>query len=145
MERDDDIRMACFLALDALRAQFGDDLPYAGALDRGFNFRGTRVPFLNRYQGIFRARHQRGPAALSINTSADSPYRDQATDQGFLYDYRVGSINQHDNRALRAAHQLQVPLVYFVGQRAGRYHTLYPCYISEDFERESGVCSSRPA
>jgi putative restriction endonuclease len=139
VERDDDVRMACFLALDALRAQLGDDLPYPGALDRGFDFRGTRMPFLNRYQGIFRARSQRGPAALSLNTSADSPYTDHATEHGFLYDYRAGPVDQHDNRALQAAHHLQVPVVYFVGQRPGWYHTIYPCYISRDFRDERRV------
>jgi len=34
-------------------------VPYVGGLDRGFAFRGERVPFLNRQQGIFRARVQR--------------------------------------------------------------------------------------
>jgi hypothetical protein len=45
VERDDDVRAACFLALDALRAQFGDDLPYKDALDRGFSFSGHAFRF----------------------------------------------------------------------------------------------------
>ncbi len=52
MERDDDVRAACIAALQVLRAQFGVEIPYVGGLDRGFAFRGSRVPFLNRQKGI---------------------------------------------------------------------------------------------
>ena len=84
MERDDDVRAACFLSLDALRAQFGDDLPYAGALDRGFTARGVpRIPFLSYMKGIYRARAQRGPAALSVLTSYKHPYGDSVILKGF--------------------------------------------------------------
>ena len=44
----------------------------------------------------------------------------------------LGSIDQADNRALRAAHALQVPLVYFVGTRPGRYRPFFPCFITAD-------------
>jgi putative restriction endonuclease len=83
-------------------------------------------------KGIHRAHAQRGPAALSINTSVRSPYDDVETPDGFLYAYRAGSIDQPDNRALRAAFTLAVPIVYFVGTRPGWYRPLYPCYILED-------------
>ena len=46
--------------------------------------------------------------------------------------YRTGSIDQPDNRALRAAHSLDVPLVYFFATRAGRYHPFYPCFVVDD-------------
>jgi hypothetical protein len=85
VNRDEAVRIACFLALDVLRAQFGDDLPYRGGLDRGFAYGGRRVPFINYQKGIYRAAVQRGPATLSINTSSDSPYDDEETDLGFLY------------------------------------------------------------
>jgi hypothetical protein len=64
--RDDDVRSACFAALDVLQAKWGLDVRYA-ALAAGFNFRGRRVPFLNRACGIYRAAV--GPAALSVNSS----------------------------------------------------------------------------
>ncbi|MBA2642538.1 MAG: hypothetical protein H0U82_06410 [Actinobacteria bacterium] len=130
--RDDDLRAVCFRALDALRAQRGDELPYTGALDQGFSWRNRRVPFLSTQKGIFRAAAQVGPAALAVQTSAKSPYRDSETDDGFLYDYRAGSIDQADNRALRAAFDLRVPLVYFVGTRPGSYRPEYPVYVLED-------------
>ncbi len=143
MEPDAELRTACFLALDAIRAQFGDDLPYSGALDRGFSFRGSRVPFLSYQKGIYRARVQRGPAALSINTSSNSPYDDEVTPEGFLYAYREGPVDQADNRALLAAWQLQVPLVYFVGVKPGWYQTVYPAFVVEDHRAERRVLVSR--
>jgi putative restriction endonuclease len=83
-------------------------------------------------KGIHRAAAQRGPAALSIQTSAASPYGDEATDADFLYAYRSGSPDQPDNRALRAAGELGVPIVYFIGTRPGWYRPLYPCYVTGD-------------
>ncbi len=142
MERDEDVRTACFLALDVLRAQFGDEVSYLGGLDRGFAFRGRRVPFLNYQKGIYRAAAQRGPAALSINTSHQSPYEDGPAEDGFLYAYRAGDIDQADNRALRAAYALQTPLVYFVATRPGAYDATYPVYVSEDRPSERRVLLS---
>jgi putative restriction endonuclease len=92
-----------------------------------------RDEMLRRPQkGIFRARVQAGPAALSINTSPRSPSDDEAVPDGFLYAYRAGAVEQPDNRALREAHRLQVPIVYFVATRPGWYRPLYPCYVTED-------------
>jgi putative restriction endonuclease len=130
--RDDDVRSSCFASLDVLCAKFGDDVPYAGGLDAGFPFRGRRVPFLSYMKGIHRAGAQSGPAALSINTSSASPYDDEETPDGVLYAYRAGALDQHDNRALRAAFELAVPVVYFVGTRPGWYKPFYPCYVVAD-------------
>lgn len=139
MERDEDVRPSCFAALDVLCAQHGDELPYAGALERGFAFRGRCVPFLAYQKGIYRAAAQRGPAALSLQTSARSPYEDEATEDGFLYAYRAGSPDHPDNRALRAAFVLQVPIVYFVGTRPGWYRAHYPWFVEEDRLEERRV------
>lgn len=130
--RDDDVRSSCFAALDVLCAKHGPEVPYVGGLDAGFAFRGRRVPFLNYQKGIYRAAAQRGPAALSVNTSYKSPYDDEETPEGFLYAYRAGAIDQPDNRALRAAHALQVPLVYFVGTFPGLYRPEWPVFVAED-------------
>jgi putative restriction endonuclease len=130
--RDDELRAVCFRTLDALRAQHGDELPYRNVLEHGFMWRNVRVPFLSTQKGIFRARVQSGPAALAVQTSADSPYRDTETDDGFLYDYRSGPIDQADNRALRAAFEHNVPLVYYVGIEPGWYRPEYPIYVVDD-------------
>jgi putative restriction endonuclease len=130
--RDEDVRASCWAALEVLSAQFGEDIPYEGGLDRGFSFRGRRVPFLNYQKGIYRAAAQRGPAALSILTSRKSPYDDQLTADGLVYAYRAGPVDQPDNRALRAAYELQVPVVYFLGTRPGRYRPFYPAFVTHD-------------
>jgi putative restriction endonuclease len=130
--QDDDIRASCFAALDVLCAKHGPDLPYVGGLDQGFAFRGKRVPFLNYQKGIYRAAAQRGPAALSVNTSYKSPYDDLETPDGFVYAYRAGPVDQPDNRALRAAFELQTPLVYFVGTRPGWYRPEWPVFVTAD-------------
>jgi putative restriction endonuclease len=130
--RDDDVRSSLFASLDVLCAKHGPDLPYRGGLDAGFAFRGRRVPFLNFQKGIYRSAAQRGPAALSLNTSYRSPYDDEETVDGFVYAYRSGPIDQPDNRALRAAYDLQVPVAYFVGTRPGWYRPEWPVFVTAD-------------
>ena len=131
--RDDDVRSSCFASLDVLCARFGEDIPYPQGLAQGFNFRGRRIPFLSTQKGIYRAAAQSGPAALSIfQTSWKSPYGDAETETGYRYAYRSGSIDQPDNRALRAAFTLAVPLVHFVATRPNYYKPIYPCFVTED-------------
>ncbi len=133
VERDEFLRLACFNALDRLRSRFGDDLPLRGGLDRKFTFDGDQVPFLNRMKGIHRAARQRGPAALSVMTSAKSPYgADEESENGFWYAYRGGEHGDRDNSALRAAVQLQVPVAYFRSFVPGWYTALYPVYLDQD-------------
>ena len=133
MHRDDDVRSSCFASLDVLQARCGSDIPWS-ALAEGFNFRGRRVPFLNRAYGIYRAAGaQRGPAALSINSSfSQKRYQDEDTPEGVRYHYQDGPIDNHFNSWLRAAHVLDVPLVYFIGTRPGHYRPEYPTFIDED-------------
>jgi putative restriction endonuclease len=129
---DDALRTACFASLAVLCAIHGEDVPYRGGLDAGFPFRGGRVPFLSPQKGIFRAAVQEGAAALSINTSASSPYDDEETPDGFFYAYRAGPLDQPDNRALRAAYAQTAPLVYFIATRPGFYKPVYPVYVVGD-------------
>jgi putative restriction endonuclease len=140
--RDEMLRSACFASLDVLCAQFGDDIPYRGGLDRGFPHGGQRIPFLSPQKGIFRAAAQTGPAALSINTSSKSPYGDAEVEDGYLYAYRAGPVEQPDNRALRQAFALQVPLIYFVATRPGWYRPLYPSYVIADDPTQQRVLVS---
>jgi putative restriction endonuclease len=130
--RDEDVRSSCWAALEVLSAQFGEAIPYAGGLDRGFAYRGQRVPFLNRQKGIYRAAAQRGPAALAVQTSAKSPYGDRLSEDGLVYAYRDGPVDQPDNRALRTAYELQVPVFYYFGTRPGWYRPFYPCFVEAD-------------
>lgn len=135
--RDDDVRSACFASLDVLQAKWGPDIPYA-ALAEGFNFRGRRVPFLNKAYGIYRSREaQRGPAALSVNSShKQDRYQDEQTSDGVLYRYQGDDPDNHFNRWLRSAHLLDVPIVYFVGMRPNRYHPIYPTFVERDIPEQ---------
>jgi len=66
-------------------------------------------------------------------TSSRSPYgADEETDGGFWYAYRAGEGGARDNLALRAAVDLQVPLVYFRSFVPGWYSALYPVYVEHD-------------
>jgi putative restriction endonuclease len=129
---DETLRSACFASLDVLCAEYGDEMPYRNGLDRGFPHGGMRVPFLSTQKGIFRARAQAGPAALSIQTSWKSPYDDEPVEDGFLYAYRAGDPDQPDNRALRSAFALRTPLVYFLATRPGWYRPVYPAFVVRD-------------
>ncbi len=108
-------------------------------LRRGFEYDGRRVSFGSFYRGIHRAREQRGPAALALVTAPPkpgkpAPYDDvfDAEDSIVLYHYRAGSPDQADNRALRAAHALQTPLIYFRGISPGQYHPIAPVFVAQD-------------
>jgi putative restriction endonuclease len=129
--RDDDIRASCFAQLAILAAQHGEEIPYRGVLEHGFRFRGRRIPYLNFQKGIYRAAAQSGPAALSIQTSYNSPYADAPTEDGWVYAYRAGLGGRADNSALEAAHALGVPLVYFVATRRGWYEPIFPVFVVE--------------
>lgn len=140
--RDDDVRSSCFAALDVLQAQYGPELPYP-ALAKGFAFRGRDVPFLNRAYGIYRASVQRGGAALSINSAfAQKRYQDEGTEDGVLYRYQDGPIDNHFNTWLRNAHALDVPLVYFIGTRPNWYRPEYPIFIEDDLPEIRSVLVS---
>lgn len=129
---DEELRTSMFLALDVLRAQFGPDVPWV-ELQRGFGFRGRRVPFFNKTIGIYRAKDaQRGPAALTINSAvAQRRYHDESTPEGVLYRYQDGRDDNHYNRWLRSAAALGVPLAYFIGTRPGWYSPEYPVYVHD--------------
>jgi putative restriction endonuclease len=127
------IRSRCFATLDVLQAQYGPEIPYAALLE-GFSYGSVRVPFLNRGYGIYRATVQRGPAALSLNSAfAQKRYQDEGTPDGVLYRYQDGPVDNHFNRALRAARELRVPLVYFIGTRPNWYRPEYPVFVDEDY------------
>jgi putative restriction endonuclease len=97
-------------------------------------FDGAQVSFGSLMKGIHRARIQRGPAALTLTTSFKDPYADAFDQAGamFTYGYRSGSIDQPDNRALRAAYELQTPLVYFRALVPGQYLVVAPMFVTAD-------------
>lgn len=109
------------------------------ALREGFVYDGHRISFGSFYKGIHRPKEMRGPAALTLTTAAPKPgkrrpYDDEidADERTILYHYRAGPIDQPDNRALRAAFELQAPLIYFFGVGPGQYIIVQPVFVTAD-------------
>jgi putative restriction endonuclease len=110
-----------------------DDLVPIEALRDGFLFEGEPISFGSFQRGIHRSRLQHGPAALTLMTSFRDPYSDEFDPAGaFTYAYRAGPLDQPDNRALRAAHAMSVPLVYFRALAPGQYFTHAPMFVTAD-------------
>lgn len=115
-------------------AQAYDDLVPVDRLREGFEFGGQRISFGSFQKGIHRARIQRGPAALTLTTSFKDPYADIFDEAGasFTYAYRSGALDQADNRALRAAYEMQTPVVYFRALAPGQYLVVAPMFVTHD-------------
>lgn len=138
LDPDHELRVAANLRARELSQRFDDLVPIA-ALREGFVFRGERVSFGSLYKGIHRPRQMEGPAALTLVTAARVPgkrpaYEDEVdiANRAIVYRYRSGSADQADNRALRAAFELQAPLIYFHGIAPGQYMVVQPVFITRD-------------
>jgi putative restriction endonuclease len=133
-ERDPDheLRVAAVGRAVELIDAYNDLVPVE-RLREGFRFRGERVSFGSFQKGIHRSQAQRGPAALTLTTSFKDPYGDElGPGGGFVYAYRAGSPEQADNRALRAAHALLAPIVYFRALAPGQYWVVAPVFVAAD-------------
>jgi putative restriction endonuclease len=104
-------------------------------LMEGVTVRGQRVPIWNYQKGIFKpAVLGPGGAALSIQTSADSPYddtHDEVTGR-FTYRYRGTNPAHPDNAALRRAMEAQRPLLYLFAVDPGVYDPIFPIFVTAD-------------
>lgn len=128
-ESDHGLRVAAVERARQLAALYTDLVPVE-AIRSGFFFDGKRVSFGSFQKGIHRSRLQRGPAALTLTTSFKDPYNDAWSGDGaFAYAYRAGAIDQADNRALVAAYEMQVPLVYFRAVAPSQYLVVAPMYV----------------
>lgn len=127
---DHALRVAAHEHVRRLQQLYDDVIPLS-VLREGFEFRGERISLGSFQKGIHRARQQRGPAALSLVTSPNSPYDDEIDEEAgvIVYAYRAGSLNQADNRALDAAYELQAPLIYFKGIDPGQYSVVQPVFV----------------
>ncbi|XWO29457.1 HNH endonuclease [Rhodococcus sp. BGS-1C] len=74
-------------------------------------------------------------AALSIRTvyrpdGAKRPYEDEMGDDGLLrYKWRGEDLDHPENRALRAAMELELPLIWFFGVGVAMYQPIFPVYL----------------
>jgi putative restriction endonuclease len=68
-----------------------------------------------------------------VNSSfSQHRYQDEETPDGILYRYQDGPLDNHFNQWLRQVHELQVPIVYFVGTRRNWYRPEYPTFVERD-------------
>lgn len=101
-----------------------------------YKYDGVRVPLIDRQRGI------RKPAvlqaALSIRTTytrpgQSKPYDDHVAIDGLLhYKYRGSDPKHHENRSLRAAYNLGLPLIWFVGVAKSVYEARCPVWVRDD-------------
>ena len=141
LDLDFELRFAAFDHVAHLRERFGGLIP-SKALTEGFVFRGGRAPLWNQQKGIYKPAVL-GPdgAALSIQTSANSPYDDRQEEgsPSLRYRYRGSDPTHPDNRALRKAFARRRPLLYFIGVDQGLYRAEFPCYIVADHPADLAV------
>jgi putative restriction endonuclease len=133
LDLDYELRFALFAHIAGIVERTG--VVTSTELNAGLVFRGERVPIWNQQKGIFRPAILRHPgAALTIQTSFDSPYDDRTgPDQDhLLYRYRGTDPTHPDNVALRRAMQLARPVLYLVALEPGVYEAVYPCYVVGD-------------
>lgn len=131
---DNELRAIVFAHVQRLRARYGGRIPRQ-ELSVGVQFRGERVPIWNYQKGIFKpAALGRDGAALSVQTSVESPYEDEHDrDAGhFVYKYQGTDPDYSDNVALRRAMEWQRPILYLVGIDPGVYDAIFPVYLTAD-------------
>jgi putative restriction endonuclease len=146
VELDYEMRLVAVDRVRFLSDRYDDIVPL-DVLRKGFDFGGERISFGSFYSGIFRPRQMRGPAALSLTTTPPKAARGAPYDDGldeatnsFVYHYRTAqgpspramAAAEADNRSLRAAARLGVPLIYFHGISPGQYAVVAPVFVTRD-------------
>src|ERR1700732_4909113 len=133
-ETDGRLRAAAFAYLDGLAAN-GQPLVRQDDLTP-FSFDGTPLRLMATKQGIWKPRQL--TAALSFRTVFTSdpsqrPYDDDPGDDGFLrYKWRGPDPQHPDNRALREAMALGLPLIWFHGVASGDCLPVYPGWLADE-------------
>lgn len=131
VERELAIRLAAQSWLDAERAH-GIEYWTQRTLEN-FRFAGEQLPLMDRQRGIRKPAGM--AAALSIRTvyrrkGEERPYEDGIGVDGLLrYKWRGEDSEHAENRALRSAMLLRLPLIWFYGFAEGLYAANYPVYL----------------
>ncbi len=136
---DQQMRQAAFLLLKRkleIREQLTSE-----DLSLGFDFRGTRIPLINRQRGIFKPKEMK--YLLSIRTvvprsGARVWYDDQREAHQQIYDgdevvdyaFMGQNAEAADNRWLREAMVNRIPVIYFLGTAPGLYQPIIPTFIA---------------
>lgn len=113
-------------------------------LSEDFYFQGQRRPLKNQQGGIHSSRGF--GAAWTITTAfreigQERPYEDAPGPDGLLrYKWQGRDPGSPNNRALRKAMELQLPLIWFWGVAPGAYKAIFPIYlIREEIEKQQFV------
>jgi putative restriction endonuclease len=142
VEREFAIRLAAQAWLDAQRAQGIEAWTQKDLAS--FRFGTERIPLMDLQRGI------RKPAGMAAaltmrtvyrRTGTDRPYDDGIGVDGLLrYKWRGDDREHAENRALRAAMERQLPLMWFDGFADGIYAANYPVYLmAEEPDRHQFV------
>jgi putative restriction endonuclease len=130
-ELDEELRSAALIFLRVLQLKTGGPVRFDDVAH--FEFRGTRVPLLDRQRGIRKPRLLR--SALSFRTvyaarPDQRPYDDDPGPDGYLrYKWRGDAPDHPENIALRNAMRAQVRLIWFRGIDVGLYLPVYPVWL----------------
>ena len=126
LDRDAAVRAAAMAYVQSLSDRDGGLVSRADL--ETFTYEGTRIPLLDQSRGIRNPAEL--PATLSILTTKKSPYDDTAGTEGLLrYAMRAGLPGSGDNRKLRRAYELQVPLLWFQQVAPGVFAPVMPVYL----------------
>ena len=131
---DDLVRAATIEFVRHLRERYGGRIP-ARELSVGITLDGVRIPIWNYQRGIHKPAAT-GPAgaALTVQTSAESPYGDVHDPEAGIIHYKYQGTNpgHSDNAALRRAYWEQKPIVYLVAVDPGFYEAIVPTFVVGD-------------
>ena len=112
------------------------------AIRTPFFFQGERATLVDPQRGIHKPRNL--PHLLSVTTVVPQKgrtawYADQTSghreiysgEMGVMYSFMSTDPEAPQNRWLREAADLQIPITYFVGIKPGLYQPIYPVFLSE--------------
>ena len=96
-----------------------------------FTYQGRQLKLIDQSRGIRNPVELR--ATLSVLSSPKGPYDDIETEDGLLrYAYRTGSPTGGDNRKLRRAAELGVPLILLRAIDPGVFVPVFPVFVVGD-------------
>jgi putative restriction endonuclease len=137
-DTDELVRAAAFAEINRLSRVHGN-IP-SDALNLGFQSNDERIPYVNRFRGIFKPRQMQH--LLSIRTVFPRKggriwYDDQrdvhrqiySGDEAIDYAYMGQDAEAAENRWLRDACYNEIPIIYFLGTAPGLYQAIVPAFI----------------
>ncbi len=124
-----DVRRAAMAYLVELMAESGGVVTRAQL--EAFAYGGEQLKLIDQSRGIRNPRQL--AATLSILSQPKGPYDDVETEDGLLrYAYRDGDPDGGDNRKLRRAAELGVPLLLLQGIAPDVFVPTFPVYVVAD-------------